>query len=303
MKSAFGVLILGIIFSILPKEASPMTVKVGVVQVATERFVVESNYAKTEALIREAAAGGASLIITPECVLTGYSVAWRNESDYAARLGKVRELAEPVPGPHSNRIAALAGELGVYIIFGMPESGSDGKMYNTAILAAPDGTIQGKYRKVHLRPFEMENGFTRGDEFRVFDIEPGGVPLKLGIMICFDREIVESARVLRMQGADFIAVPLATSAAKDNIVRMMTRVRAYENEVFLVMVNHAAPRIDGGSLVIDPYGELLLVTGPEEGVFYSTIDMDDVLEARNQIPDNNLSPEHRNLKAYDPLEK
>ena len=97
-------------------------------------------------------------------------------------------------------------------------------------------------------------------------------------------------------------MPLATSAARDDIVRMMTRVRAYENEVYLVMVNHAAPRIDGGSLLIDPMGDLELLAGPEEEVFFGTIDPEMVNKARDQVPDNNLSPEHRNLGAYGPLE-
>ena len=301
MKSVYILLILGLMTSLIPEGAFPMSVKVGLVQVATKAFDVEYNYTRTEKLIREAAAGGASLIITPECVLSGYAVAWRNQPDFENRVNKVKALAEPIPGPHSNRLAALAKELGVYIVFGMPEAGSDGRMYNTAILAAPDGTIAGKYRKVHLRPFEMENGFTRGEEFKVYDIEPAGVPLKLGIMICFDREIVESARVLRLLGADVIAMPLATSAAKDNIVRMMTRVRAYENELYVIMVNHAAPRIDGGSLLADPDGNLELLTGPEEDVFYGIIDPGKIDKVRGQIPDNNLSLEHRNPKAYGPL--
>jgi formamidase len=295
--------VLGLLIVTIPKEVYPMPVKVALVQVATERFEVEANYVRTEKLIRRAAAGGASLIITPECVLSGYTVAWKNEPDYESRRMRVRTLAEPVPGPHSEKIAALAKELGVYIVFGMAEAGADGLMYNTALLAAPDGTLAGKYRKVHLRPFEMENGFSRGDEFKVFDIAPGGVPLKLGIMICFDREIVESARVLRLLGADVIAVPLATSAARDDIVRGMTRVRAYENEVYLVMVNHAAPRIDGGSVLIDPLGNLQLLAGPEEEVFYGTIDPEKITQARGLVPNDNLSPEHRNLKAYGPLNK
>ncbi|MFC2075873.1 carbon-nitrogen hydrolase family protein [candidate division KSB1 bacterium] len=286
-----------------PEEVFPMPVKVGLVQVASKQFEVEYNYDRTEKLIRKAAAGGASLIITPECVLNGYSAAWKGRPDYRTNLSKVRALAEPIPGPHSDRVAALAKDLGVYIVFGMPEADPGGRMFNTAILAAPDGSIAGKYRKVHLRPFEMETGYSRGEEFKVYDIEPGGVPLKLGIMICFDREIVESARVLRVLGADVIAIPLATSAGKDDLWRWETRMRAFENEVYLVMVNHAAPRIDGGSLLIDPLGDLKLLAGPEEEVFYGTIDPDRIREVREQTPNDNFSLDHRNPAAYGPLNR
>ena len=303
MKSVYIFLVLGLMISIIPEEVCPMSVKVGLVQVATKQFEVDYNYARTEKLIRKAASGGASLIITPECVLNGYSAAWKNRPDYKINLSKVKALAEPIPGPHSDRVAALAKELGVYIVFGMPEADSGGRMFNTAILAAPDGTIAGKYRKVHLRPFEMDTGYSRGKEFKVYDIEPAGVPLKLGIMICFDREIVESARVLRLLGADVIAVPLATSAGKENISRWETRIRASENEVYLVMVNHAAPRIDGGSLLVDPLGDLKLLAGPEEEVFYGTIDPKKIDETRGQIPDNNVSLDHRNPEAYGPLNR
>ena len=92
------------------------------------------------------------------------------------------------------------------------------------------------------------------------------------------------------------------TAGKDDLWRWETRIRAFENEVYLVMVNHAAPRIDGGSLLIDPLGDLKLLAGPEEEVFYGTIDPARIAEVREQIPDDNFSLEHRNPEAYGPLE-
>jgi predicted amidohydrolase len=100
-----------------------------------------------------------------------------------------------------------------------------------------------------------------------------GVPVRFGVMICYDREVPEAARLLALQGVDLIFNPLACLCPAEEIHRALIRVRAFENEVCLVMVNHAAPRMNGLSFVAAPNGEILVGAGEGEEVFVCDLDL------------------------------
>jgi predicted amidohydrolase len=220
-------------------------------------------------LLDQAASQGAELAITPECVLHGYG-----PSSTRADRDRLGRIAEPLDGARLKRIRDLARKRRLVVVVGFAEKGEGGTVHNSAALISKSGEILDVYRKVHCRPFEdihHDGGFTPGDRFVVHELKFGNRAFKIGIMICFDREITESVRCLRALGAEFVACPLATATfalerhknRADN--EMITRCRAAENELFIAVVNHAG-RFNGGSFVVGPKGEALRQMGPEEGV-------------------------------------
>ena len=281
-------------------ERSDALLKVALLQMDPDGNNQKSNMDKAERFCRQAAALGADIALMPEMWNIGYT-----RFDPKKEGAREQFWQQAVPCDHKSiqRFATLAKELDMAIAVTY-EQAWDPMPRNAVTLFDRFGKEVFTYAKVHTSDFKpLETSMTPGDDFYVGELRTHKGPVKVGAMICFDREIVESARILRLLGADVIAVPLATSAGKDDVWRWATRVRALENEVYLVMVNHAAPRIDGGSLLIDPRGDLKLLAGPEEEVFYGTTDPAKIDEVRGKIPDNNHSLDHRNLEAYGPLNR
>jgi predicted amidohydrolase len=226
------------------------TICVASVSIFPEKWNKPANADKIERLVRAAAADGAELVITPEGVLEGYVINEVNEerdpqkkADLTVRF---RETAEPIDGPYFGRFAALADELDIHLILGFLEADGD-KFYNTSALLAPDGKLVGRYHKTHfMQGYDINPpGYTPGSEYPVFDIGR----LKIGIMICFDRQLPEPARQLALGGADLIACPSYGGTGPWN-TRIM-QVRAYENQVSVVFTHPEE------SLIIDRNGELL----------------------------------------------
>jgi N-carbamoylputrescine amidase len=221
--------------------ASP-PIKVAMCQVYTEQWAFDDNVKRTLDSLDEAAGLGADLAITPECVFHGYGDRCDGFED------RMRSAAVTLDGEVMSSVRDRATSHGLDVVVGFAESRPDGKFANSAALVTRDGDIACVYRKVHCRSFEdatRDGLFTPGDEFRVVDYAGHGGLSKLGLMICFDREVTESVRCLRSLGAEIIACPLATDTSDmtdhgncaDN--EMITRIRAAENEVFIVVVNHA----------------------------------------------------------------
>ena len=232
-----------------PDEESG-SIRVASVSIFPEKWNKPANAEKIERLVRDAAAEGAELVITPEGVLEGYVVNEvihekdpQKKTDLTARF---REVAEPIDGPYVRRFERLADELDVHLILGFLEAEGD-KTYNTSALLGPDGKLVGRYHKTHFHQGYDVNppGYTPGNEYPVFDIGR----LKIGIMICFDRQLPEPARQLALGGADLIACPSYGGRGPWN-TRIM-QVRAYENQVSMVFTHPEE------SLIIDRNGELL----------------------------------------------
>ena len=248
-------------------ETDSPALKVALCQVHTGQWDVDGNLKRTLDALDEAALKGAELAITPECVLHGYA----DKCDGFKK--RLFEAAEPIDGERLAQIRSKAKEHEMAIVIGFAERADDA-LYNSAALISAKGDIVNVYRKAHLRSFEdveRDGQFKAGDRFFVHDLNHSGRVCKVGMMICFDREVTESVRCLRALGAELIACPLATNTFDihnpgnhaDN--EMVTRVRAAENEVFIMVVNHAG-RFNGGSFVVGPGGECLLRMGPEPGV-------------------------------------
>lgn len=246
----------------------------------------ERNLGNVRRWAEAAAAAGAQLALFPELYVTGY-MADEMDAWPAARQEAFRALAEPVPGPGTDRLVAWSRALGVHLCAGMLER--DGAaLYNTQVLVAPAEGLLGRYRKVHVA--EREAWFSQpGDDFPVFDVE--GV--STGIMICRDKSFPEAARILALDGAQLLLNPhsflgAAAQPFTDWSLRLCVG-RAMENGCYLVANNNVFDHPDvtdrqaGHTFAIDPYGKVVaLSTGPGhlESLTLVRIDTDVVRERR-----------------------
>jgi predicted amidohydrolase len=143
--------------------------------------------------------------------------------------GTVYDLSEPIPGPATEVLARNAREYNTYIIACLLER--DGrKAYDTAVLIDRQGRIAGKYRKVNLPLAEVEGGETAGNEYPVFDTDFG----RIGMLICWDMFFPETVRIMRLEGAEMVFVPIAGDGAGALHYDATTRALALDNGVYLV---------------------------------------------------------------------
>jgi len=157
------------------------------------------------------------------------------------------EVSETIPGPSTKFLGQLAKKHNMYIVAGIYEREGP-VVYNTAILLGRDGELQGKYRKVALPREEIDGGITPGEDFPVFDTDFG----KIGMMICWDVFFPEPARMLTLNGAEVIFMPIWGG----NLT--LAKARAIENQVYLVSSTYGMK-----TGVFDKNGELI-VEGTEE---------------------------------------
>ena len=167
------------------------------------------------------------------------------------------EESEPVPGPTTKFLGKIAKENNMYIVAGILER--DGHaVYNTAILLDRGGKLAGKYRKVALPREEIEGGVTPGSSIPVFDTDFG----RIGIMICWDVFFPEVARMLAVQGAEVIFLPIWGG----NLT--LAKARAIENQVYLVSSTY-----DMKTGVFNQEGELITEGTEKDPVVVSRIDL------------------------------
>lgn len=247
------------------------TVTVAVGQLPATIGDAAANVAAARAALRAAASKRASLLVLPECFLTGYVFETEREARDAALRGD---------GPE---IAALVDEcraLNLYCVVGLLES-SAGSLFNTAALLGADGLI-GTYHKAHLPVMGVDRFTTPGTMASppVFEVAFGTI----GLAICFDIRFPEWFRTLALAGAEIVAVPTNWPARQPAILaEAFPRVRACENRTFVL----AANRFDGEngveflghSQIVDPDGTVLAECPSGEGLLVETIDLE---RARNK---------------------
>jgi len=216
--------------------AKPPEFTIAALRVVPDRWDKESNLRKLDRFAREAVAKGAQVVVTPEGFLDGYV---GNDQD----LDKKRYLgvAEPIDGPALHRVRALARELKIHLAIGFPELRGD-QVYNSVAIFSPDGALVSRYSKTHCGG-EPHN--TEGAEFPVIKTPIG----RWGTLICLDRQLPETSRILAIKGAQMILVPSYGMYGEMNDVMMRTR--AYENGVYVVFVHPKR------ALIIDPKGKVI----------------------------------------------
>jgi len=225
-----------------------MKVRIALAQVEPATRDTTANLAMFDDYLERAAAMGAHLVVFPELALTGYACG-----------DAFFEVAELVPGPSTDHLAATARKLGLHAIWGMPERGLPGIVYNSAVLAGPDGYI-GTWRK-HTLPghatdfggagaFPDRRFFRSGSRSPVFDTALG----RIGMMVCYDIFFPEIARLLTLKGADLLVGISGSPSFERDIFEPLVRARAMENVIPFAYCNLAGAEGDvtywGGSRIV-----------------------------------------------------
>jgi len=160
-----------------------------------------ANLAKSMAGIRDAAARGARLVVLQELHCGPYFCQTEETANF--------DLAEPIPGPSTEAFGALAKELGVVIVTSLFEKRAAGLYHNTAVVLEADGSIAGRYRKMHIPDdpgYYEKFYFTPGDlGFNPIATSVG----KLGVLVCWDQWYPEAARLMALAGAELLIYPTA----------------------------------------------------------------------------------------------
>lgn len=243
---------------------------IAVAQMRVNPGDIEQNLSRALDLVADAAAQDAELVLLPEMCLAGLA------EDGA-------KLAQTIPGPVTDRLAAAATEADAWVIAGMPEANPNGKPFNAAVVISPQGEIAATYRKVFLYLQEAQ-GSARGDQACLLDL---GF-CRAGLMICYDYVFPEYVRRLVLAGARLIVHPTAwvdTEVCRrwhypaPEAYRAQCMVRALENGVFLASANVIGKYDAGGylggvgrSAIIAPWGEVLAEVADGEGVAVAEVD-------------------------------
>jgi predicted amidohydrolase len=252
------------------------------------------NLTAAEKLIRGAAAAGAELVALPEL--------WNCHG-----LEKVyRENAEPIPGPTTEFLGALARELGVWVLGGSileREPGAQ-RLFNTSTFFEPSGELVAMYRKIHL--FDVKAPDREYLESRI--VAPGreiitakaGAAM-LGLSVCYDLRFPELYRLLALKGAEILAVPAAFTlqTGKDHW-ELLLRARAVENQAYVIAPAQWGQKADGRwtygrSMIVHPWGTVLATCPDRDGHALSYLDLDYLDRFRADFP----ALANRRPEAYD----
>lgn len=259
--------------------------KVGIIQQANTANIQE-NKERLKESIRKVAQEGAELVVLQE-LHNGLYFCQTEDVD-------VFDQAEPIPGPSTEEFGALAKELGVVIVLSLFERRAPGLYHNTAVVMEKDGSIAGKYRKMHIPddPAYYEKFyFTPGDlGFEPIQTSVG----KLGVLVCWDQWYPEAARLMAMRGAEVLIYPTAIGWESSDLAAEQTRQsdawqivqrgHAVANGVPVITVNRVGVESDpsgqtkgilfwGRSFVAGPQGELMLELGRDEATAVIEIDL------------------------------
>jgi predicted amidohydrolase len=245
----------------------------------------DANRSKGEAFCRKAREMGADIALFPEMWNIGYTPCPSDED------GRNHWQAQAVGQDDAfvTHFKGLAKELNLAIALTYLERW-DGAPRNSVSIIDRHGQLIMTYAKVHTCDFAMEAACTPGEEFYVATLDTDKGPVKVGTMICFDREFPESARILMLKGTELILTPNGCILDDGRIGQF--RARAFENMVGVAMANYAEPQSNGRSVAFDavsfeePDGEprdtLIVEAGEGEGVYIAQFDMEKIRAYRER---------------------
>jgi N-carbamoylputrescine amidase len=262
----------------------------------------DDNLRRALEAVREAAGRGAQVVCLPELFRTQYFCQREDASLF--------DLAEPIPGPTTTRLAEIARERKVAVIASVFEKRAPGIYHNTAAVLDSDGALRGIYRKMHIPddPLYYEKFyFTPGDlGFKAFDTAYG----RVGTLVCWDQWYPEGARLTALQGASVLFYPTAIGwhpaekeqygAAQHDAWRTIQRAHAIANGVYVAAVNRvghetgnvmgrsspgAGLEFWGGSFLCDPFGQVICeASSGREEILVSEVDLKRLEDVRRNWP-------------------
>ena len=279
----------------------PEKFRVGLIQMSTTPDP-KQNLQRAIERVQQAAAQGAQVVCLPELFQTQYFCQREDASLF--------DLAEPIPGPSSEKLSQTAKQLHIVLIASLFEKRAAGVYHNTAAMFGSDGKLIGLYRKMHIPddPLYYEKFyFTPGDlGFRAFDTDVG----RLGTLVCWDQWYPEGARITALQGANVLFYPTAIGwhpaekaefgVAQHDAWRTIQRAHAIANGVYVAVVNRvgfetgdirgkSAPGAGlefwGGSFLCDPFGRVIAeASHDKEEILVGEIDLRSLEDIRRNWP-------------------
>jgi N-carbamoylputrescine amidase len=293
---------------------SPFTV--GIVQDAATPDV-QANVARAERHVREAAHRGAQVV----CLKELFNAPYFCKSQDACRF----DLAEPIPGPTTGRMQALAEQLGVVLVVPLFERQAAGLYRNSAAVIDADGRLMGTYRKMHIPDDPLYNEkfyFTPGEAPGAGEPDAAGFRVwktryaTIGVLICWDQWFPEAARITSLLGAEILFYPTAIGwhpseqaewgTTQVESWQTIQRAHAIANGVYVASPNRIGhedePGTDGltffgHSFIADPSGRLIASAGEEEAVLVATCDPAELETTRRNWP----FLRDRRIDAYGPI--
>ncbi len=275
----------------------------------------EKNLQKALERTADAAGRGVQVVCLPELFQTQYFC----QREDAALF----DLAEPIPGPATTRLAEAAKLLHIVLIGSLFERRAPGVYHNTAVMIDADGSLRGIYRKMHIPddPLYYEKYyFTPGDlGFKAFDTNVG----RVGTLVCWDQWYPEGARLTALQGAQVLFYPTAIGwhpaekeqwgAAQHDAWQTIQRAHAIANGVYVAVVNRVgfeegdirgnkAPgkglEFWGGSFVADPFGRVIMqASHDKEEILIADVDLKTLEDIRRNWP----FLRDRRIDSYGPI--
>jgi len=277
---------------------SNKTLKVALVQRSIKNRSLTSNLDANISAVKQAAANGAKLVLLQELHNSLYFCQTEDTNNF--------NMAETIPGPSTEMLAACAKENKIVIVASLFEKRATGLYHNTAVAFEQDGSIAGKYRKMHIPDdpgFYEKFYFTPGDlGFTPIDTSVG----RLGVLVCWDQWYPEAARLMALAGAELLFYPTAIGwDPRDNHAEQqrqrdawitIQRSHAIANGIPVLSCNRTGHEPDpsgqsegiqfwGSSFVAGPQGELLAeATVDQDGILYADVDMGRSEEIRRIWP-------------------
>ena len=250
--------------------------KVALLQLLSAGYDQAANQAKGEQYCRQASEMGADIALFPEMWNIGYQLPDASQPD---QVEFWQRHAIDRKSDFVTTFRKLAWDLNLAIGLTYLEQW-EGAPRNSISLIDRHGEIRMTYAKVHTCDFDKEAALTPGDDFTVSELDTAAGPVKVGAMICFDREFPESARVLMLKGAELILTPNACELEVNRIGQF--RARAFENMLGMAMANYAIPQENGHSVAFDgiafketgPRDTCLVEADGHEGIYLAGFDLD-----------------------------
>jgi len=248
------------------QKQTQTSIRIASAAIIPKKWNKATNWKRIEKAVSEAAQNGdADVIVTPEGVLEGYVInevnGVKGEDEKKEIIARFKALAEPLDGEYIKKACNLSDKLNIYLVLGFLEN-YNSNLYNTAILIDPDGDIVGRYSKTHFaQGYEINpDEYIAGDDYPVFDTPFG----KVGMIICYDRQLPEPARIMALKGAQVLFVPAYGGYSNESGWNtVMMRTRAYENKFPVVFCNPFQ------SLLIDEDGDIRAFGKANEIVYFN----------------------------------
>ncbi len=274
--------------------------KVAILQLASEGIDQEINKQKGELFCREAKELGAHIALFPEM----WNIGYRFPKQFNIPIEEWKSKAIDKKSDFILHFQNLAKELDMAICITYLERDKN-DLKNSLSIIDRHGLIVLEYSKVHTCDFGFEAILTPGDDFHVCNLDIGFASVKIGTMICFDREFPESARILMLKGAEIILVPNACELDMHRVRQLESR--AFENMVGIATANYVWPSETWNSVAFDAMAfddngksvdTLIIETDKEEGVYIAEFDIEKLRKYRQEEVWGNA---YRKTRCYEIL--